>query len=990
MHQKKISEGHFDMSVTKKGEDKLNIGGKMKKAIVLVPVFCLAFTSWGELDKSLIDQVNNNVVGPLVRPDNAPQYVSDEVIVRFKDGITPEMVEALLKPKGYYIKKVHEHPMVKFAVLKVPDNTVLEAVEYLKNLPAVEYAEPNYIYYAQVWHWMKNVDLFLDCPPDFLWQPYCAEHHLPNYTFLTKAWRLTKGSSSVILSIIDTGVAYETTPIPNGERQNIVQGTNYEKAQDLNNINFAIVLGSDIVFNDDHPNDGMCHGTHCASIVAQSANLYTYSVHHNKLAGGCVGAAPLVRIMPIRVLGPDGSGTLDNVAAGITKAADNGAFVLSMSLGGSGSTTLQNACDYAYNTKGCLLFAASGNDGASSISYPAAYSSVIAVGAVDFGKNKTNYSNYGPQQELMAPGGENEDLNGDGFSDVIWRCAFKYETDAWGNITATYPESIAIYGMAGTSMACPAAAAGGALVKSIAPNLTNVQIRNILDSTATDLGTAGWDQTFGYGLINYWKACSTGAARSNNPLVIVDSTYTLGKYGPFVWHTNDTVDMTVRVRNCGKNNAAITATITTSAPFVTLIDANSNYGTMAHWARSTGDGYRFAVNGGDTLKGKPIFFQITFNSPPWSDIDTFVVYVGKPQIMLIEDDYHSGPVNVDGNTNYRLRNHYLSYRADLNQYCFTTYPDSNYHYAIWDVWKQGTPTFSNGLCRNDELKDYDAAIWFFGSDNISCFNSAVPDSTTAINFMNNGGDLFLAGMDFLDALYFYPSGQQDPYNFPTSSFAYNYLRLSQVDYDVRTGAPDTAIGLYAGPPKTDDLQFHVAYRGYPPNSDSGWPNVYNDKITNRSGAAGGFGLFNGLNNNLAVKGYGGIYKLAFFAQCYENYIGNRAELMKRILDWFDLQAWQVGLQENAEVQSEPLKIAYQNPLSKDRIAFNIFLSAPTTLNIKIYDITGSLVKTFGPYKCEKGRQEVVIPNSRERLSSGVYFLSVETEENKTIRKLVLY
>uniref|UniRef100_A0A7C4TCD0 T9SS type A sorting domain-containing protein n=1 Tax=candidate division WOR-3 bacterium TaxID=2052148 RepID=A0A7C4TCD0_UNCW3 len=964
----------------------------MKKLLLLVPVLCLALTNWIELDKNLLDQVNKNVVGPLVVPDNAPKYVPDEVIVRFKDGVSPKRIDEILNPRGYYIKKVHEHPVVKFAVLKVPPNTVLEAIDYLKGLPEVEYAEPNYIYYAQVWHWMKNTDLFLDCPPDFLWQPYCAEHWLPNYTFLTKAWRLTKGSNSVILSIIDTGCAYETIAIPSGERQGIVQGTNYEKAQDLNNINFVIVSGADIVYGDDHPNDGMCHGTHCTSIAAQSANLYAYSAHHGKLAGGTVGVAPLIRIMPIRVMGPDGLGTLDNIAAGITKAADNGAHVLSLSLGGPGSTTLENACNYAYNTKGCLIFAASGNNGADSIFYPARYSSVIAVGAVDFGKNKTDYSNYGPEQELMAPGGEDEDLNADGFSDVIWRIAFKYTTDVWGNINATYPESIAIYGMAGTSMACPAAAAGGAMVKSISPNLTNVQIRNILDSTATDLGTPGRDQTFGFGLINYWKACSTAAARSNNPLVIIDSIFTLGKYGDFVWNNNDTVQMTVRVRNCGKGGSAINATITTSASFVSIIDNSSNYGTMAHWARSTGDIYKFAVNGADTLRGKPIFFQITFNCLPWSDIDTFVVYVGRPQIMLIEDDYHSGPVNVDGNSNYRLRNHWYSYRADLNQYCFTTYPDSNYHYAVWDVWKQGTPTYSNGLCRNDELKGYDAAIWFFGSDYISCFNSAVPDSGTAMSFMNNGGDLFLAGMDFLDAVYYYPSGGADPYNFPTSAFAYNYLRLSQVDYDVRTGAPDTAIGIYAGPPKTDDLRYHVAYRGYPSGSDSGWPNVWDDKITNRTGTNGGFGLFNGLNNNLAVKGYEGTYKLAFFEQCYENYIGNRAELMKRILDWFDLTAMpQVRIEEsvNGAIIRPPI-IAYQNPIPKGKIAFTLSLSEPTMLDVKVYDVTGSLVKTLGPSHYEKGEHRIIIPDSQKRLSSGIYFLLLETDKQKVIRKLILY
>jgi hypothetical protein len=693
--------------------------------------------------------------------------------------------------------------------------------------------------------------------------------------------------------------------------------------------------------------------------------------------------------MPIKVLGPDGSGSLDNIAAGIQLAADNGADVLSLSLGGSsGSSTLQNACQYAWN-QGCVIFAASGNDGSSSILFPAAYSTVIAVGSVDFGNALTSYSQYGPEQELVAPGGENEDLNSDGIPDVIWRCAFKYEVDSWGAITATYPESIGIWGMTGTSMACPAAAACGAMMKSIAPNLTNQQIRDMLQQTATDLGTAGWDQSFGYGLINYWAACSSAAAASSSPLVVVDSVLTVGRYGDFVWNVDDTVNMNLWVRNCGSGGNAISAQIQTSAPFVTMIDNSSNYGSPAHWSTAQGDAYVFAVTGDDTLRGKPIFFQVRFNSGGWSDTDTVVVYVGRPQIMLVQDDYHSAPVNIDGSPSYVMRNHYQAYLDDIDQYCFTTYPDSGYHYALWDVWKQGTPTYDRGLCRNDQLAEYNALVWHCGIDRLSCLSVGVPDTGTIMDFMDSGGDVFLGGMDVLYSQYYYPSGQQDPYTIPGNAFANSHLRLSQVDHDDYTGSADTAVGTYAGPPQTNDLVFHVAYQGYPAGSDSGWPDVDNDALTNNAG----FGMFDNRNSNVSVKGYEGAYKLAFFAQTYENYIGNRAELMRRILDWFDLESNVIGVEEYEHSTTvTPFALNVQTPASKDMIRCNVWCEKHSDVTFKLYDISGSLVLKKGPYRLTAGQHSVSISPLTDRgvLSSGVYFITLESQDIVLARKLVIY
>ena len=179
--------------------------------------------------------------------------------------------------------------------------------------------------------------------------------------------------------------------------------------------------------------------------------------------------------MAEKVLDYDGYGDSDDVANGITHAANNGAHIISLSLGSDNpSQTVKNACDYAYNTKGVLIVAAAGNDGDYGMNYPAGFDTVIAVGAIDNSDNRCSFSNYGEGLELVAPGK---------------RIISTVRGDNYDYFT-------------GTSMATPHVAGVAALAKSSNPGWTNVQIREELKNTAEDLGPAGWDDDFGYGLVD--------------------------------------------------------------------------------------------------------------------------------------------------------------------------------------------------------------------------------------------------------------------------------------------------------------------------------------------------------------------------------------------------------------------------------------------------------------------------------------------------------
>ncbi len=366
--------------------------------------------------------------------DRVTEYVAGELIVKYKGDSRP------------------------FRLVKLsPGKNVHEAEMEFEAQKDVEYAEPNYIAKA----------LFVPNDPYYRYQ-----WHLDNPVYggiqIQNAWDISNGSG-VIVAIIDTGVAYENYQ------------DRYYLAPDLAQTSF--VPGYDFVNNDTHPNDDNGHGTHIAGTIAQSTN--------NSL--GVAGVAFGSRIMPIKVLDRNGTGTYANVADGIRRAADNGSKVINLSLGGSSPATyLEEALVYAYN-KGVTIVAAAGNDGSSQINYPAAYDQyVIAVGATRYDETLSYYSNFGPGLDLVAPGGDlTVDQNEDGYADGVLQQTFQGRT-----------KNFAYYFFQGTSMAAPHVAGVAALVIAKGVVIDPDAVRSVLQNSAEDLGAPGRDDIYGWGLVN--------------------------------------------------------------------------------------------------------------------------------------------------------------------------------------------------------------------------------------------------------------------------------------------------------------------------------------------------------------------------------------------------------------------------------------------------------------------------------------------------------
>jgi subtilisin len=233
------------------------------------------------------------------------------------------------------------------------------------------------------------------------------------------------------------------------------------------------VYGGYSVFTDSANNnpyvDVNGHGTHVAGTVAALNNNI-----------GVLGVAPGAQLYAVKVLNNSGGGSYSGIAQGIEWSINNRMNIINMSLGGSAhSSILQQYCDLAYN-RGILVVAAAGNSGnaagtGDNVAYPARYSSVIAVAATDSNNNRASFSSTGPAVELSAPG---------------------------VGILSTLPGNR--YGTAnGTSMASPHVAGVAALVWQAKPNLTNVDLRRLLNITALPLGNGNH---YGSGLVRAWNA----------------------------------------------------------------------------------------------------------------------------------------------------------------------------------------------------------------------------------------------------------------------------------------------------------------------------------------------------------------------------------------------------------------------------------------------------------------------------------------------------
>lgn len=363
-----------------------------------------------------------------------------EYIVKMAKSSSALSAKSLPVASGADLVKVNKQQLL----MKLDKATEEETLASLAANPNVEYIEPNIRM-----HSFGNIS-----------DPKYSEQWGLQEIGAEAAWDEAKPASNVIVAVIDTGVDYTHPDLS-------------DRVDTRNDY--------DYVNRDSSAMDDNGHGTHVAGIIAAELNKIGIA--------GAAGAAD-VTILPLKVLDSRGEGTMYDVATAIMDAADLGADVINLSVGGywderydGKPRTMTEAVEYAMD-KGAVVIAAAGNESDDTKYYiPASISDVITVSAVDEDLEFTDFSNYGFAVDIAAPG---------------------------ENILSTWPGGDYEYAD-GTSMATPFVSGIAALLKAQNDDLDADELTELLLESATDIGDKGKDELYGYGLLNASKAVDAGA-----------------------------------------------------------------------------------------------------------------------------------------------------------------------------------------------------------------------------------------------------------------------------------------------------------------------------------------------------------------------------------------------------------------------------------------------------------------------------------------------
>jgi thermitase len=452
----------------------------------------------------------------------------DKILVRFKPTVDDAAATAAERSLG--ASHVGDVADVGVRVLKVPAGAADRVVQGLRNRSDVSFAETD-----------LPATLFTTTPNDYWWPNEWAQVKVG----APQAWDSTKGSSSVTVAVLDTGV---------DASQPDLQG--------------ALVPGWNTLSNTSDTTDNDGHGTNSAGVaVARSNN----SIGVASYCWNC-------SLMPVKVIDSGGAGTFSTVANGITWATDHGARVISMSLGfTTSSSTLQSAVLYAHSHN-VVLVAAAGNYGTTAPVYPAAYPEVLGVTGTDGNDQLYSWSSYGSSWvELAAPG-----------------CNYTTGKNSW-------------YGsFCGTSSAAPALAGVAGLAASFAPTATNTQIEQALESSAVSVGSVvQYGRVNAAGVLSALGAASgtTGTPPANTAAPAVTGPAQAGQTlstSSGTWNGTTPMTYAYQWQRCDSSGASCAAVAGATSSNYTLssadvgstvrasVTASNSYGSASAVSSSTG------------------------------------------------------------------------------------------------------------------------------------------------------------------------------------------------------------------------------------------------------------------------------------------------------------------------------------------------------------------------------------------------------------------
>ena len=423
----------------------------MSRTVLIVPALLLLATSAMPVHAA---QGTPPVAAPRLTsaPPSAgsqPAFASDRVIVRWKDPS-----KAAQRASAHHAVEVASLATPSHSVLRTQGRPVDVVIDELRHDPNVAWAERDYVVHVEDGGTQAVA----------VNDPMTDDQYALDRMRVRDAWTRSTGGAALI-AVLDTGVQF-THPDLAGR----------------------VVAGYDFVNGDTDARDDNGHGTWVTGILVAKANN----------AVGVAGISWSDKVLPVKVMNSSGIGYTSDLAAGIYYAADRGAKVINMSVGGFPNLqSVGDAVDYAW-AKGVVLVAAAGNHGVNERSYPASYPHVVSVSATQADDEFTNWSSYGSAVDVSAPG------------------AAITTTDC-GGCSVSSAGSPRYGAISGTSFATPNTAGVVALIAAEYPTATNAWIVDRLTSTTDDLGTVGRDDHYGTGRVNAYRALGASVTRVAPP-----------------------------------------------------------------------------------------------------------------------------------------------------------------------------------------------------------------------------------------------------------------------------------------------------------------------------------------------------------------------------------------------------------------------------------------------------------------------------------------
>ena len=427
------------------------------------------------------------------------EYVGGRIDIKLRVGFNSEAIIEVVSRHGGKI--VADFDDLGWGLAQLPEETdIFTVIEELLRDEAVDVAEPVMVTHVA---YDPNDPYYSGAPPltyAYQWALWNFGQQPPGGTpgadiNVRKAWDITLGSPDVLVAVLDTGIPLDI------ETYQLCH-PDLEDPQ-------RIIIGPDFIHRDqpgglpeeDNPTirDSLGHGTHVAGILAAETDN----------GEGIAGVAGHCRVLAIQVFAWTGAGTVRALYDGILYAVNHGAMVINYS--GTQpfpSKLLEDAIQFAHDNS-VLLVAAAGNTACQDLLYPARYSTmfdnVIAVGSTDKNDDHSVFSACGPELNVVAPGGSHLELEGE----RVFSTLPNYYHQG-------YPR---FYGYgAGTSMAAPHIAGVSALMLSVNPSLVPETLRDILQKTADDKGSPGWDSEYGWGRVNAYQATLLALAYRNSSI----------------------------------------------------------------------------------------------------------------------------------------------------------------------------------------------------------------------------------------------------------------------------------------------------------------------------------------------------------------------------------------------------------------------------------------------------------------------------------------